>query len=165
MPAKGKEIKKREPRTPKEKAFVKEYLANGGNKVQAALKVYDTDSYKSATRIAHENAEKLRLVDHFDQVEGLRPQDRLLKLVEGLNAVKSISGMGDAGSKSIEFVEVPDFSTRYKYLELTFKLDGSLKSAETVNNTQINVMPILGAHEPVHPDDGDEQAAEAEKAD
>ena len=46
--------------TPKEAAFAKEYVETG-NGVQSALKVYDTQSYKSASVIADQNLEKLRI--------------------------------------------------------------------------------------------------------
>lgn len=63
-------IVKRAPRTVKEKKFVKEYIANGGNATQAALAVYDTDQYKSASRIGNENTAKLSF-DHYFALAGL----------------------------------------------------------------------------------------------
>ncbi len=36
----------------KQKAFIAEYVANGRNGVQAALKVYDTSDYNTANQIA-----------------------------------------------------------------------------------------------------------------
>ncbi len=36
----------------KQKAFISEYVANGGNGVQAALRVYDTEDYNTANQIA-----------------------------------------------------------------------------------------------------------------
>lgn len=56
---------KRAPRTMKEKKFVKEYINNGGNATQAALAVYDTNSYKSASRIGNENTAKLSFEEIF----------------------------------------------------------------------------------------------------
>lgn len=44
--------------TLKQKAFVKEYVKNGGNGTQAALKTYGTDDYKTAQNIASENLSK-----------------------------------------------------------------------------------------------------------
>ena len=41
--------------TSKQKVFTKELAKNGGNKVQAALKAYDTDNYKAASVIADHN--------------------------------------------------------------------------------------------------------------
>lgn len=44
--------------TMKQAKFVKEYVANGGNGTQAALKAYDTDKYETANAIAVENLQK-----------------------------------------------------------------------------------------------------------
>lgn len=44
--------------TMKQAKFVKEYIANGGNGTQAALKAYDTDKYETANAIAVENLQK-----------------------------------------------------------------------------------------------------------
>lgn len=44
--------------TLKQKAFVEEYVRNGGNGTQAALKTYDTDDYKTAQNISSENLSK-----------------------------------------------------------------------------------------------------------
>lgn len=128
---------KRPPRTIKEKKFAKAYMENGGNKCQAVFSSYDVKpgDYNSATKIANELSQKLTIVEMMETVEGLRPVDRLKCLAEGLYANKQISGIGDANGKSVEFVEVPDYANRYKYLELSFKLDGSL-SKQDEGNTQ-----------------------------
>ena len=65
-----KPIVKRPARTVKEKKFVKEYINNGGNATQAALKVYDVTSMGSAKLIGHENITKLNL-DHYFAAAGL----------------------------------------------------------------------------------------------
>ena len=56
--------------TDKEEAFILEYLSNGFNGVQAALKTYDTDAYATAAAIASENLKKpkirTRIQKHFD---------------------------------------------------------------------------------------------------
>lgn len=44
--------------TLKQKAFVEEYVRNGGNGTQAALKTYGTDDYKTAQNISSENLSK-----------------------------------------------------------------------------------------------------------
>ena len=44
--------------TLKQKAFVEEYVRNGGNGTQAALKTYNTDDYKTAQNISSENLSK-----------------------------------------------------------------------------------------------------------
>lgn len=65
--------------------------------------------------------------------------DELLtnKLKEGLDATKVISanviapdgeGMADANSMTKDFIDVPDFPTRHKYLETGLKLKGHLSN-------------------------------------
>lgn len=67
-------IKKRAPRTVKEKKFAKEYIANGGNATAAALAVYDVgnskDPYSTASVIGTENIAKLSF-DHYFTSAGL----------------------------------------------------------------------------------------------
>lgn len=45
--------------TIKQARFFEEWLKNGGNGTQAAMKVYDTTEYASAGQIAYENLRKL----------------------------------------------------------------------------------------------------------
>ncbi len=120
-----KPIVKRAPRTPKEKAFATEYIANGGNGTAAALKTYDVKNAKVASTLATENLSKLSIREHFENIQGLRMSDRLLKLYEGMNADK----------ETITGDMKPDFTNRYKFLELTFKLDGSLKNEDAAGPT------------------------------
>ena len=42
----------------KQKAFIAEYVRNGGNGVQAALTVYNTEDYNTANQIARDNLQK-----------------------------------------------------------------------------------------------------------
>ena len=44
--------------TPKQDAFIREYIANGGNGTKAAQVAYDTNSYNSAQSIASQNLDK-----------------------------------------------------------------------------------------------------------
>lgn len=123
-----KPVVKRPPRTPKEKRVVKEYLADDGNATQAALKVYDVKDANSASTVAAENMRKLTLSQMIDNMEGLRDQDLLVKLVEGLWSIQlggSISGQR-VGEATVDFVDVPDMPTRHKYLDLAFRLKGHM---------------------------------------
>lgn len=51
--------------TLKQKAFVEEYVRNGGNGTQAALKTYNTDDYKTASAISVENLEKPLIIEEL----------------------------------------------------------------------------------------------------
>lgn len=64
------EAKSRKPRRPtlKQKAFAEEYVANGGNGLQAALVTYDTDDPATAGAIASENLNKPHVQSLVDSV-------------------------------------------------------------------------------------------------
>lgn len=64
--------------TKKQAEFVKEYIETG-NGVQSALKAYDTESYKTASVIAHENLEKPRIQKYLESIA-----DRAVTRVEQL---------------------------------------------------------------------------------
>ena len=121
----------------KEKAFAKEYIANGGIGYKAALKAYNAKDINSANQIAIENLQKLTIVEMMDKVAGLRKEDRLKIMANGLYATKYNDFTGE---------ETPDHQSIYRYLRLSFELDGELKAGQTINNTQnnITVSPILG---------------------
>lgn len=72
--------------TLKQKAFVKEYVKNGGNGTQAALKTYDTDDYATARAIASENLTKPNIMEEL-----LRTAERL-----GATKEKVVSPVIDA---------------------------------------------------------------------
>lgn len=134
MPSKdGKPAKKRAPRTPKEKAFVKEYIRNGGNGTQAALAVYDVSGSKSpersASTIAAENLAKLSVREVMEKTNGLRIPDLMAVLAEGMSAEQSYM----AGE---ELVSKKDYSVRHKYLETALKLHKAFGDDDkgTVNN-------------------------------
>ncbi len=69
----------------KQKHFVHEYLANGGNATKAVLKAYDTDNYNAARVIGSHNLTKVNIAEYIDQ---------LLETRDGLtldNALESLS--------------------------------------------------------------------------
>ena len=72
--------------TLKQKAFVEEYIRNGGNGTQAAMKVYDTEDNATARSIASENLTKPNIMDEL-----LRTAERL-----GVTREKVVSPVIDA---------------------------------------------------------------------
>ena len=72
--------------TLKQKAFVEEYVRNGGNGTQAAMKVYDTEDNATARSIASENLTKPDIM-----TELLRTAERL-----GATKEKVVSPVIDA---------------------------------------------------------------------
>lgn len=112
----------------KEKAFAQEY-AKTGNGVQSALKVYDTESYKTASTIADANLDKPRVQNLIMSIAESIPDEDLIKVhKEGLEAM---SGTGDN-------VQI-DFSVRHKYLDTAYKLKGLYKADETPTGENKNI--------------------------
>lgn len=72
--------------TTKQKAFAEEYIRNGGNGTQAAMKVYDTEDNATARSIASENLTKPNIMEEL-----LRTAERL-----GATREKVVSPVIDA---------------------------------------------------------------------
>ena len=128
-----KELVKREPRTVKERAYVKEYLRNGGIGYKAAMVAYDTTKINSANSISIENLQKLIMPDLLDRM-GLTDEELVKDLIEGLRSTKRISSPGSPD------VFDPDYNTRHKWWTSAIQMKGHLSpEATTVNNVTFNV--------------------------
>ena len=77
--------------TPKQEAFVAEYVRNGGNASAAARKAYPNQSENSATQQGWQNLRKLELAqairDEFNR-QGVTLEKALKPIVKGLEAKK-----------------------------------------------------------------------------
>lgn len=93
MPAKKKEKRL----TPKQEAFVAEYVRNGGNALQAAKKAYPNQTEKSAQQQGWQNLRKLELAqairDEFNR-QGVTLEKALRPITKGLEA-KTKDGADD----------------------------------------------------------------------
>ena len=82
------------------------------------------------------------LMEHM----GLSDGALLIKHRELLNAQKQISGVKDANSGSLEFVEVPDYQVQVKAMELAYKLKGAftdkteIKHSGAIGTPELNVI-------------------------
>ena len=104
---------KRRKVTPKQKAFVAEYVKNKGNGTKAALQVYDTDSEKSASVIAAQNLGKVSVRDELSRLmkeSDVTPKRTLRVVSDGMSATK---GNGE-----------PDHPTRLRAADMSAKLNG-----------------------------------------
>jgi len=118
----------------------KKYRLEGLSGYKAARQA----GYSHATAInAHKNIEK-----HCDFSQELikagLTDDVLSKIAfEGLHANKVISAnitYGDADEKTNDFIDVPDWAVRHKYLETILKLQGKLKEKADVEiNNYTNI--------------------------
>lgn len=112
---KGKQL------TFKQRAWIDEYLKTG-NATKAALKVYDTDDYKTASVIASENIAKLSY-DWLMDVAGIS-DDRLLKKLQAKLDAQSNVIVGDKVYKE------DDHSTQMRALDMAFKLKNRYPSSK-----------------------------------
>lgn len=129
-------VKKRPPRTVKEKKFVKAYVENGGNGTQAALQAYNANP-ASARKIASEVLTKLDMSAWLDKA-GLTDE-----VMAGAIAYKSL-----AAKKQNTFTgEIEDdHRIQLDALKFAAQLKGQIKAGDTLiqNNTQINnTQPLL----------------------
>lgn len=113
--------------TAKQTAFFEAYYNpisdTFGNGVKSAMKAYDTIDYATAGSIAYENLKKPQIKELMES-KGIGIDKLLTVLEEGLNAKKIVSAVivgKDASDKTDDFIEVPDYPTRYKYLEIAGK--------------------------------------------
>jgi hypothetical protein len=139
----------------KQRKWLRIYL-ECGNATEAATQVYNCKDRESAANIGWENVRKL---DYTDFMEEAGITDRLLqqKILEGLDANRTISAQvivksndpkvktKSATARDVDFIDVPDFAIRHKYLETALKLkkrldnklnlpleDGSVQSVTVV---------------------------------
>ena len=109
----------------KQKAFIAEYVKNGGNGVQAALKVYDTENYNTANQIARDNLQKptiMREIEKQMNNTGLTVKKALNAINDGYDAEKK----GD-----------PDHAIRLRSADMTLKLaDAYPKNREVSHQHQ-----------------------------
>ena len=121
---------KRPPKTIKEKKFVKEYLATG-NATEAAARVYDVNSRDTARNIGTQNVAKLSFPELMDEM-GITDEKLNEVLIEGLEANRTISAIAghEANGGTVDFVDVPDFQTRHRYLETGLKLKDKFPSTK-----------------------------------
>jgi len=132
---------KRPPKTFKERKFVKEYIKNGGNATQSALVAYNTNPV-SARQIGSETLAKLDMSSIMER-NGLTDDYLVTILSEGLIATKQMGAMvqpgdgKDASSATYDFVDVPDYAVRHKYLDTGLKLKGHMNPEIMIQN-QIN---------------------------
>jgi len=130
--------------TLKQRKWLKLYLELG-NATEAAMQVYDCKDRDVAKSIGWENLTKL---DFSDFLEEAGITDKLLqqKIMEGLDATRTVSAINtskNATAQSTDFVDVPDFLARHKYLETALKLKRKLIERTDIT-TGGKPIPILG---------------------
>lgn len=135
---------KRPPKTIKERKWAKRTLETGDGTL-AAEEIYDVSSHESARAISSQNFSKLTLVPLMDE-KGITDERLMDVLDEGLAATKTISTrvitkkgeMAEADSRTDDFIDVPDYDVKHKYLKTALELKGHLNDRGNTN-VQVNV--------------------------
>lgn len=114
--------------TLKQSKFIKEYLNNGGNKVQAALEVYETTSYKTASKIADTNFKNTFIQNEIER--SLAKQeisaDKIAQVIaKGLKAKKILF---DQSTNQLIQSNFSDFNVQHKFLKLVIDILGLNKT-------------------------------------
>lgn len=117
--------------TKKERGFVKDYALTE-NGTQSALKHYDTNKESVAAAIASENLNKPKIVEAIEVAKknfaDRIPDDLLEKVhLEGLAATQV------RFTPEGEQIDVPDYSTRHKYVDTAHKIKGTYAPEKSVN--------------------------------
>lgn len=124
-------------RTLRERKFIRAYIENSGNATEAYLVNNPNVKRENASVYGKRMLEKVSIsVTELLEEMGITDVFLNQKLNEGLDATKVISvipipprgtksGTGDlpdANSKNVDFIDVPDFNVRVKYLDMAYKL-------------------------------------------
>lgn len=113
-----------------------------GNATEAAMQVYDCKDRGAAATIGWENMRKLDTKDLMD-AKGLTDDKLFSVLQEGLQAQRSISTISgnEANGGTVDFVEIPDYAVRHKYLETGLKLKDKFPRIKTDITTNGKELP------------------------
>ncbi len=104
--------------TTKQKAFAEEYIRNGGNGTQAALKTYETEDYQTASSISKDNLQKPLILEELVKtarrlgvteekivspvIDALDSQDLDMRLKGHDRMIKMLNGKDSGLSLNIE---------------------------------------------------------------
>lgn len=104
--------------TTKQKAFAEEYIRNGGNGTQAALKTYETEDYQTASSISKDNLQKPLILEELIKtarrlgvteekivspvIDALDSQDLDMRLKGHDRMIKMLNGKDNGLSLNIE---------------------------------------------------------------
>jgi len=124
--------------------FYLTWLKHDRNATKAYLELHPNVTEHSARTLG---AKMLANIDIFTIANAYNlNHERYLNMIdEGLEATKPISALisgKDAGSKDMDFIDVPDHQTRLKYHDKLGKLIG-VESDKQQTNVQVNVLNKL----------------------
>lgn len=130
-------------RTLRERKFIKAYIENSGNVTEAYLNINPNVKRENACEYGCRMLKKVDIsIDELMELMGTTDAYLNQKLNEGLEATKTISvipikpkeaqpnssDLPDANSRNVEFIDVEDYPTRHKYLDMAYKLKNKYPS-------------------------------------
>jgi len=126
-------------KTLKERKFITAYIENNGNASKAYRATHPKYKGENSHVLGCRMLIKVNITTNelLDEM-GMNDEQLHEKLHEGLDAKKVVSvipvkpkeaqpnttDLGNANSRSIEFIDVEDYPTRHKYLDMAYKLKG-----------------------------------------
>lgn len=145
--------------TLKQRKWIKHYIELG-NATEAAMIAYNLteDQRESAAQIGWENIRKLDFSELMEE-NGITDARLSKKLDEGLEATRTISAVKgtSANGGTTDFIDVPDFDVRHKYVQTSLKLKKRL--VDRIDHTSGDKpIPILGTVD-VHTNDSDKETS------
>lgn len=131
---------------------------NGGKSVSAAMRAA---GYSPVTAASPSKLTKSKSWDEL--VEEYLPDTLLApKINEGMDAIRVVSSLNtgkQASAATSDFIEVPDYLVRHKYIETALKIKGKLVDRKDITSGGKPV-PILGGITDVPSNNSDQQTSE-----
>lgn len=144
--------------TARQKKAMAKLLENHGTSVSAAMRAagYSPNTAKNPMELTKSKSWEELLNQYL-------PDDKLAqKIDEGLDANRVISAINtgkQASGATSDFIEVPDFAVRHKYVETSLKIKGKLIDRSDITSGG-KPLPILGGITNVPSNNGDKQTSE-----
>ena len=144
-------------RTLRERKFITALIKHKGNATKAYLAISPKCKRKSAAVSGYRMLRKANIsVSELLDRMGLTDAYLNDRLNEGLEASKVISvvpippkkgkqgsaDLPEANDKSVDFIDVPDFNVRVKYLDMAYKLKGAYAPEKVEHSGEVKLKPL-----------------------
>lgn len=145
-------------RTLKERKFITALIKHKGNATKAYLTINPSCNSESARVLGYRWLRKVN-ISAQELLDRMGITDSYLneKLNEGLDATKVISvvpippkrnkpgsnNLPSADDKSIDFIDVPDFNVRVKYLDMAYKLKGAYAPEKVEHSGKLEPLKVI----------------------
>lgn len=144
-------------RTLRQRKFITALIKHKGNATRAYLEISPKCKEESARVLGFRWLQKVN-ISAQELLDRMGITDSYLneKLNEGLDATKVISvvpippkrnepsssDLPSASEKSVDFIDVPDFNVRVKYLDMAYKLKGKYAAEKVEHSGEVKLEPL-----------------------